>query len=289
MVRFPGSSLIAGYRRSNRRMEETNRDYRCAVRHALEGPVPHIDFNALTFVFVDMSHSFIFFILMRRQISKRYQLALTLTTLAVSIASYHSLRIFSWWNETFGLHAVSCTLIQSGIPFNEAYRKVEWIPTVPLLIAAPVLVLRLDSNVSGHHIINLSATSPTMIGLGYSGEMAPAHSVGHLVSGGSIHCFAYIPYVLFVDLSRSLGRQTRGVKSLIDAQHSILLVTWPVYPATYFSPRFISSPSTALVVRQVGYSFADVPARPIFGLPIVATPPSRQRPTLRPELTRPHR
>jgi bacteriorhodopsin len=230
-----------------------------------------IVFNALSFVFAAMSASFIFFILMRNQISKRYQLALTLTTLVVFIAGYHYFRIFNSWNEAFAYHSVSATFIQSGIPFNEAYRYVDWILTVPLLLAELVLVLRLDSKVSRSLIIRLSAASLIMIGLGYPGELAPAHSAARLVWGGvSTLFFAYILYVLFVELSRSLGRQPQGVKALIDAMRYILLVTWLVYPAAYFAPRFISSPSTALVVRQVGYSIADVLAKPLFGLLIVA-------------------
>ena len=46
----------------------------------------------------------------------------------------------------------------------------------------------------------------------------------------------------------------------------ILLVTWLVYPVAYILPRFISNEATALVVRQVGYSLADVLAKPLFGL-----------------------
>jgi bacteriorhodopsin len=218
-----------------------------------------------------MSASFIFFILMRNQVSKRYQLALTLTTLVVFIAGYHYFRIFNSWNEAFTYRPVSATFVQGGIPFNEAYRYVDWILTVPLLLAELVLVLRLDSKVSRSLIIRLSVASLIMIGLGYPGELAPAHSAARLVWGGvSTLFFAYLLYVLFVELSRSLGRQPQGVKSLIDAMRYLLLVTWTVYPAAYIAPRFISSPSTALVVRQVGYSIADVLAKPLFGLLIVA-------------------
>ena len=50
----------------------------------------------------------------------------------------------------------------------------------------------------------------------------------------------------------------------------ILLVTWLVYPIAYILPRFITNEATALVVRQIGYSLADVLAKPLFGLLAVA-------------------
>jgi hypothetical protein len=46
----------------------------------------------------------------------------------------------------------------------------------------------------------------------------------------------------------------------------ILLGTWLVYPVAYILPRLISNDATAMVVRQVGYSLADVLAKPLFGL-----------------------
>jgi bacteriorhodopsin len=82
--------------------------------------------------------------------------------------------------------------------------------------------------------------------------------------------FLYILYVLFVELTRTLGNQPPRVKSLVAAMRWILLVTWLVYPIAYILPRFISNEATALVVRQIGYSLADVLAKPLFGLLAVA-------------------
>ena len=82
--------------------------------------------------------------------------------------------------------------------------------------------------------------------------------------------FLYILYVLFVELTRTLGNQPPRVKSLVGAMRWILLVTWLVYPIAYILPRFITNEATALVVRQIGYSLADVLAKPLFGLLAVA-------------------
>jgi hypothetical protein len=224
-------------------------------------------YNALSFVFAAMLASFFFFILIRPRISQKNQAALILTTLVVLIAGYHYLRIFNSWNDAFHYVQASNSYVQSGVPFNEAYRYVDWLLTVPLLLAELILVLRLDSKVSRSLIVRLGVASLFMIGLGYPGELAASHSTARLVWGGvSTLFFLYILYVLFVELTKSLDGQPPRVQSLVAAMRWILLGTWLVYPVAYILPRLISNDATAMVVRQVGYSLADVLAKPLFGL-----------------------
>jgi bacteriorhodopsin len=222
-------------------------------------------YNALSFVFAAMLASFVFFLLMRNQITKKNQAALTLTTLVVLIAGYHYLRIFNSWNEAF--HFVNGQFTMSGIPFNEGYRYVDWLLTVPLLLAELIIVLRLKAEIARGLIIRLSVASAFMVALGYPGELSAAHSTARLVWGGiSTIFFIYILYVLFVELTKSLAGQPARIRQLVSGMRYVILVTWLVYPIAYMLPRFISNETTALVVRQVGYSIADVLAKPLFGL-----------------------
>ena len=222
-------------------------------------------YNALSFVFAAMLASFVYFLLMRNQITKKNQTALTLTTLVVLIAGYHYLRIFNSWNEAF--HYVNGMYVQSGLPFNEGYRYVDWLLTVPLLLAELIAVLRLKAEVARGLTIRLSVASAAMIALGYPGELAASHSTARLVWGAlSTVFFIYILYVLFVELTKSLEGQAPRVRQLVSGMRWVILVTWMVYPVAYILPRLISSETTALVVRQVGYSIADVLAKPLFGL-----------------------
>ncbi len=138
-------------------------------------------YNALSFVFAAMLASFVFFLLIRPRISQKNQAALILTTLVVLIAGYHYLRIFNSWNESFHYAALRGDYIQSGPPFNEAYRYVDWLLTVPLLLAELVLVLRLKWEESRSLIIRLGVASLFMIGLGYPGELAASDSTARLV------------------------------------------------------------------------------------------------------------
>ena len=158
-----------------------------------------------------------------------------------------------------------------GRPFNEGYRYVDWLLTVPLLLAELVLVLKLAKGTTRNLLVKLTVAAVATIALGYPGEIADPDSVTRTVFGVlSTIPFLYIMYVLFVELGRSLGRQGAQVRSLVDKTRFLLLATWGVYPLAYIAPSVIDDQATAEVVRQVGYSIADILAKPVFGMFVLA-------------------
>jgi bacteriorhodopsin len=105
-------------------------------------------YNALSFGIAGMGSATIFFWLQIPNVSKKYRTALTITGLVTFIATYHYFRIFNSWNDAFdvkldktGNYTVSLT----GAPFNDAYRYVDWILTVPLLLIELILVMGLPA------------------------------------------------------------------------------------------------------------------------------------------------
>jgi len=239
-------------------------------------------YNAFSFVIASMGASLVFFLLIRNRVRPSNQLAVTLTTLVVGIALYHYIRIFGSWENAFTF--VDGSYKQKGVGFNEAYRYVDWFLTVPLLLAELVVVLRLSRTTTRSLLVRLIIAAVAMIALGYPGEIASSGSTTRTVFGIlSTLPFIYILYVLFVELGRSLGRQPQGVLKLVDGLRYILLATWGVYPLAYLAPSLIDSAATAEVVRQVGYSVADVLAKPLFGLLILAIALAKSREAARTE------
>jgi len=226
-------------------------------------------YNSFSLTIAAMGASFVFFLLMRNRVGVSHRIAVTVTTLVVGIAAYHYLRIFDSWSGAFTFR--DGVYVQDGIPFNEGYRYVDWLLTVPLLLAELVLVLKLAKGTTRSLIIRLSIAAVLMIGLGYPGEIAAADSVTRTVFGVlSTIPFLYILYVLFVELGRSLDRQSARVRKFLDAMRYILLITWGIYPLAYIAPSLIDNEAVATVVRQVGYSFGDILAKPLFGLLVLA-------------------
>ncbi|WP_031709139.1 bacteriorhodopsin, partial [Mycobacterium tuberculosis] len=60
----------------------------------------------------------------------------------------------------------------TGFAFNDAYRYVDWLLTVPLLLIELVLVMRLSREETSSKAIRLGSAAALMIVLGYPGEIA---------------------------------------------------------------------------------------------------------------------
>ncbi|CAN5549887.1 bacteriorhodopsin-like [soil metagenome] len=226
-------------------------------------------YNSFSFVIAAMGASLLFFLLIRNRVHPSHRLAVTISSIVVAIALYHYLRIFGSWSDAFTF--VDGGYVQDGRPFNEGYRYIDWLLTVPLLLAELVIVLKLAKSTTRSLLIRLTIAAIAMIALGYPGEIAAADSTTRTVFGVlSTIPFLYILYVLFVELGRSLGRQAPGVRKLLDGLRYVLIATWGVYPLAYMAPSLINDPAVAEVARQVGYSMADVLAKPLFGLMVLA-------------------
>jgi len=145
-------------------------------------------------------------------------------------------------------------------------------------------VLKLAASTTRSLIIRLGVAAVAMILLGYPGEIAaPDSSTRTLFGVLSTIPFLYILYVLFVELGRSLGRQSAGVRKIVDGLRFLLLATWGVYPLAYIAPSVIDDAAVAEVVRQVGYSIADILAKPVFGLFILVIALIKSREEIAPE------
>ncbi len=232
-------------------------------------------YNSFSFVIACMGAAFLFFLLSRSKVAPRHQLAITISTIVVAIAAYHYIRIFDSWNSAFEL--VNGEYLQIA-PFNEGYRYVDWLLTVPLLLAELVIVLKLNKSTTRSLIARLTVAAVLMIGLGWPGEIADPDTAARTIWGiASTIPFLYILYVLFIELGKSLNRQSAGVRKLVDGLRYIILATWGVYPIAYLLPQIIDNQATAEVARQVGYSIADVLAKPLFGLLVFAIAVAKSR------------
>jgi bacteriorhodopsin len=233
-------------------------------------------YNSFSFVIASMGAALIFFLLVRNRVARRHRMALTLSTLVVAIAFYHYVRIFNSWSDAFSF--VGGEYVQDGEPFNEGYRYVDWLLTVPLLLAELVVVLKLTKDKTRSLLVRLTIAAIAMILLGWPGELSDPDSTARTIWGvASTIPFLYILYVLFVELGKSLGRQSAGVRKLVDGLRYIILATWGIYPLAYIAPSVIDNAATAEVARQVGYAIGDVLAKPLFGLLVLGIALAKSR------------
>jgi bacteriorhodopsin len=190
-----------------------------------------------------------------------------MSSMVTFIAGYHYLRIFDSFKHAS--EGGKVLLDGSQDAFNEAYRYVDWLLTVPLLLVEVIAVLALAKEVSRSLIMRLVPASAAMIALGYPGEISSDQNTQVLYGVLSTLPFIYILYVLFVELGKSLERQPAGVAETIGRLRLLLIATWGVYPIAYIFNIVGDATASSFVTVQVGYTIADILAKCVFGLTIL--------------------
>ena len=105
-----------------------------------------------------------------------------------------------------------------------------------------------------------------MVALGYPGEVSDSKAIKMVFWLLGVAPFCYLIYVLYVGMSESLRRQPDSVVRTISNARLLLVSSWMVYPVVYLLPIIGINNAGGTVIRQVGYSIADVIAKPLFAL-----------------------
>ena len=227
-------------------------------------------YNAFSFGIATFAAATLFFWFGRSQVSHHYKTALTITGLVTFIALYHYWRIFNSWSETFNV--VNGVVTVTGVEFNRAYRYVDWLLTVPLLLIELILVMRLSQAETVSKSLKLGGAAALMILLGYPGEVSAGIDSTRLIFGAlSMLPFLYIVYSLYSSLSEAIDRQPESVRGLIRLARNLTVLSWFFYPVVYFLPFVLSmNGGTSVTVIELGYTVADITAKAVFGLVIYA-------------------
>ena len=224
-------------------------------------------YNVFSFGLVSMLACTIYTLVSQQRVLAKYRNALVMSSMVTFIAGYHYLRIFDSFKHAS--EGGKVLLDGSQNSFNEAYRYVDWLLTVPLLLVEVIAVLALAKEVSRSLIMRLVPASAAMIALGYPGEISSDQNTQVMYGVLSTIPFIYILYVLFVELGKSLERQPAGVAETVGRLRLLLIATWGVYPIAYIFNIVGDASSSSFVTVQVGYTIADVLAKCVFGLTIL--------------------
>jgi bacteriorhodopsin len=223
-------------------------------------------YNMLSLGIAAMLFTSIFLFVARERVAPRYRLAIMVSGTVTAIAAYHYFRMFDDFKHAFGPEGMGV------VAYNVGYRYVDWFLTVPLLLLETVAVLALAAAVQRNLLMKLVPAAALMIGLGYPGDaqlnllyQGDASMWGLL----STIPFLYILYVLFVELGKSLERQSAAVQRKIKELRLLLLATWGVYPIAFIANMGATGFDEAgFVLRETGYTIADILAKCLFGLVI---------------------
>jgi bacteriorhodopsin len=222
-------------------------------------------YNMLSLGIASMLFTTIFLFVARERVLPRYRMAVMVSGTVTAIAAYHYFRMFDDFKHAFGPEGMGV------VAYNVGYRYVDWFLTVPLLLVETVAVLALARALQTQLLVKLVPASAAMIALGYPGDarldvFGLAPSVWGLLSTIP---FLYILYVLFVELGKSLERQSAAVQRKIKELRLLLLATWGVYPIAFIANMNATGfDEASFVLRETGYTIADILAKCLFGLVI---------------------
>lgn len=221
-------------------------------------------YNAFSFTIAVMGAATLFSLLGRSQVAPAYRTALTLTGIVTLIAGYHYLRIFNSWDSAFTL--VNGKLALTGIAFNDAYRYVDWLLTVPLLLIELILVMRLSREETVSKGVRLGLLAALMVILGYPGEISGTNGGRWLWWCLAMVPFIIIVYELFVGLRTAIATQPESVKGIVSAARTLTIISWCFYPIVFVFPMIGFTGGATVAAVQVGYTVADIVAKAVFGV-----------------------
>jgi bacteriorhodopsin len=224
-------------------------------------------YAVFSFGLVSMLATTVYTLISQNRVLPKYRNALVMSSMVTFIAAYHYYRIFNSFSESSANQVVDVSGKQGS--FNEAYRYVDWLLTVPLLLVEVIAVLALAAAVAKSLIMRLVPAAAAMIALGYPGEISTDQNTQVLYGVLSTIPFLYILYVLFVELGKSLDRQPAGVAETVGRLRLLLIATWGVYPIAYIFNIVGDESASSFVAIQVGYTIADILAKCVFGLTIL--------------------
>jgi len=227
----------------------------------------HFDlvYNVLSFSLASMGASTAFFWLRVTSIHEKYKSAVVVSGLVTFIAMYHYMRIFNSWVEAYsfpkGPGGVTQNPVLTGVPFNDAYRYMDWLLTVPLLLLEIIFCMNLSKEQQSTEAWNLGFLSAAMIAVGYPGELVVT---GDLSTRGMCFMFSFAIFLvivqkLLVGLKKAIkSEKNPEVSEMLDQVCLVTAVSWCTYPVVYLFPFLGISGSQSVIGIQCGYCASDV-------------------------------
>jgi bacteriorhodopsin len=220
--------------------------------------------SAFSFAIAVMGAATIFLFLERSRVAAQYKTALSISGLVTLIAFYHYWRIFESWQAAYVV--TEAGLQATGKVFNDAYRYVDWLLTVPLLLVELILVMKLSREETFKQATTLASLAALMVVLGYPGEISSNAGTRWQWWILSMIPFSIIVYKLVVGLGKSIASQPESVRGLVSFARTLTIVSWTFYPIVFIFPMIGIQGGAATTAVQVGYTIADIVAKAAFGI-----------------------
>ena len=209
----------------------------------------------------------VYFLLTRERVSPRYRTATVLSATVMLTSGLMLMRLALSWQSAFAFDAASGLFELAEARFSNGFRYVNWLITLPMLIAQVLIVLDLRGRDLTRRFALLVAVATAMTLAGYVGQFYETTDTTTLLVWGAISTAFYV--VLLVVVLREIGRALPAMPphaaAWMRAVRVLFVVAWSFYPGGYLVPLVAASPD-GIVARQTIFVLADVISKVIYGL-----------------------
>ncbi len=215
---------------------------------------------------VAMGAGALYFWLQRKTVPVQYQTVLTVAGIICAVAAFHYWRMSGIYLEgVANLFNPDGTRIEGAVitQFPTAYRYIDWLITVPLLVMEFPLLLNMGKR-GASLFRGLVFWALVMLITAWVAEESP--------SGGTqwwlwyaVSCAAwlFIVYMLFTKVTAAMAEAPASIQNSLKTMRLFVTVGWVIYPIGFLM-ALIGSDGESW--REVCYNVADVINKVFFGL-----------------------
>lgn len=234
--------------------------------------------HAFSFTAAVFAASLLYFTVTAQEATPKYRRTFYISGVVMVSATIELGLLYLMWNSSFVYDAEQMTYSRAdGQIFANGYRYANWLIDVPMLLTQFLVVLQFTGSAFFQHWAKLTIAGALMIILGYIGQYYEPQVAGFVDGSGhgfwiwgglSWLVFFYLLYVANESVKTGLEDLSEAARPWMNRAWQLLIVTWFLYGFCYLVPGIpgINQSADWVVVRQLGYTFADVVSKTIFGL-----------------------
>ena len=208
---------------------------------------------------VGMGAGALYLFMMQGSLSKTYKKVAIVAGIICAVACFHYYRMAGIYVE-----GLANSLNGDGMTFPTAYRYIDWIITVPLMVLEFPLLLNLGKK--GRPLFwSLGLVSLAMLIFAWIAETSELGS-GAWWGNYVISCICWLIMVgiLFTQVTKAAAHLPSNFQGILGVMKGFILIGWIIYPI-----GFLLALSGNESTREIAYNIADVINKVGFGVACV--------------------
>ena len=209
----------------------------------------------------------VYFLLQRERISPRYRLTATLSALVMISSSVMFARLAISWSQAFELSPTGDSFVQAESLFSGQLRYVNWMVTVPILLAQVLVVLDLTRTRLVRLRASLVLAGLAMVVTGYVGQFGLGDGLAWPLLWGTVSTVPFVALLALLWPVVQEGRTTLPGEAGVTFGHFrwVFLFFWGLYPLGYLVAALAVSPGGAFL-EQLLFTAADIGSKVFYGV-----------------------